>query len=335
MRRPAVVALVGLLLAPGAATAAPLLDVLLARGGGPDRRRQRHRAGAGARRARLLPLDLGHHPPGDRTVRRRAGDPRRGRPDRHQRRAGADRAGLDGGGRAPGRRRRRSRAGSRPRRSTGPGPAGSSSTRSSRARFFEARFAAFVFPDEAAIDRALGAGEHDEAAREAARARLVREAAERALADWLQEARRRTSVRILLSPGASIAPPFPPPVGHGPERPRRSDGLGAGDLAAGRDRLAWAIAAADGLPHRVEQFLVVERLGEEIDGAGLHRPHGHRDVAVAGDEDDRDVRPEATRACCRSSPFWPGMRMSSTRQRGLARSRRSRNSRADPNVITR
>ena len=72
--------------------------------------------------------------------------------------------------------RRRSRAGSTRRLSTGRGPAGSSSTRSSRARFFEARFAAFVFPDEAAIERALGPGQHDEAAREAARARLVREA---------------------------------------------------------------------------------------------------------------------------------------------------------------
>jgi hypothetical protein len=68
-----------------------------------------------------------------------------------------------------------------------------------------------VFPDEAAIARALGAGQHEEAAREAARARLVREGAERALADWLQEARRRTSVRILPSPGASILPPFPAP----------------------------------------------------------------------------------------------------------------------------
>jgi hypothetical protein len=80
-----------------------------------------------------------------------------------------------------------------------------------RARFFEARFAGFVFPDEAAVDQALGPGQHDEAAREAARARIIREAAERAQADWLREARRRANVRILLPPNASIAPPFPPP----------------------------------------------------------------------------------------------------------------------------
>src|SRR5882724_13051598 len=36
----------------------------------------------------------------------------------------------------------------------------------------------------------------------------------------------------------------------------------------------------------VEQFLVVEWLGEELDGARLHRPYAHRDVAVTGDEDD-------------------------------------------------
>ena len=80
-----------------------------------------------------------------------------------------------------------------------------------RARFFEARFAAFVFPDEGAVVRALGPGQHDEVSREAARARLIREAAERAEASWLQEARRRTSVRILIAPGVSITPPFPAP----------------------------------------------------------------------------------------------------------------------------
>jgi hypothetical protein len=80
-----------------------------------------------------------------------------------------------------------------------------------RARFFEARFAGFVFPDEAAVDQALGPGQHDEAAREAARARLIREVAERAQADWLREARRRVSIRILVPPGASITPPFPAP----------------------------------------------------------------------------------------------------------------------------
>jgi hypothetical protein len=37
---------------------------------------------------------------------------------------------------------------------------------------------------------------------------------------------------------------------------------------------------------RIEQHLVVERLGEELGRAGLHRTHAHRNVAVPGDEDD-------------------------------------------------
>jgi len=78
-------------------------------------------------------------------------------------------------------------------------------------RFFEARFAAFVFPEDAEVDRALGSAPHDESAREAARARLVREAATKAQAQWLREARRRASLRILLPPETSIPSPFPPP----------------------------------------------------------------------------------------------------------------------------
>src|SRR3954463_2172154 len=35
----------------------------------------------------------------------------------------------------------------------------------------------------------------------------------------------------------------------------------------------------------VEQILVAERLVQELDGARLHRPHRHRNVAMAGDED--------------------------------------------------
>ncbi|EEF25473.1 conserved hypothetical protein, partial [Ricinus communis] len=43
--------------------------------------------------------------------------------------------------------------------------------------------------------------------------------------------------------------------------------------------------------HGVEHVLVAKGLGEEVDGAGLHGAHGHRDVAMAGHEDDRHVRP--------------------------------------------
>src|SRR5262245_52187884 len=41
--------------------------------------------------------------------------------------------------------------------------------------------------------------------------------------------------------------------------------------------------------HRSEQLPVVERLGQEVDGACLHGAHARRNVADAGDEDDRPV----------------------------------------------
>src|SRR6266853_3360667 len=45
--------------------------------------------------------------------------------------------------------------------------------------------------------------------------------------------------------------------------------------------------------NRIEQVLLVERLGQELYRPGLHRPHAHRYIAVTADEDDResDSRP--------------------------------------------
>jgi len=48
-------------------------------------------------------------------------------------------------------------------------------------------------------------------------------------------------------------------------------------------------AAIDGLPNGAEQHIVLERLRQDLDGSGPHRPDGHRDVAVASDEDNREV----------------------------------------------
>ena len=80
-----------------------------------------------------------------------------------------------------------------------------------KAKFLDARFAAFVFPDDGAINRELGPGEHDEAAREQARGRLVRQAASEAQATWLADARRRASIKVLLPAGSSVTPPFGAP----------------------------------------------------------------------------------------------------------------------------
>src|SRR6267143_3799291 len=40
---------------------------------------------------------------------------------------------------------------------------------------------------------------------------------------------------------------------------------------------------------RIEKVLIAERLRKELNGATLHRLHGHRNVAVPCDEDDWEV----------------------------------------------
>lgn len=80
-----------------------------------------------------------------------------------------------------------------------------------RAKYLEARFAAFVFADEEAVTRELGPGQHSETERDQARQSLIRAAAVKAQGEWLEGARRRASIRILLPAGGSVAPPFSPP----------------------------------------------------------------------------------------------------------------------------
>src|SRR5712672_2506621 len=46
---------------------------------------------------------------------------------------------------------------------------------------------------------------------------------------------------------------------------------------------------SDRAGYRVQQILVAQRLGQEIDRAGLERSHGHGHIAVSGHEYDRDV----------------------------------------------
>ena len=77
-----------------------------------------------------------------------------------------------------------------------------------RSRFLDARFAAFVFPNDEAVTRALGPGQHDDDARERVRDRLVREEAVAAQAKWLDDARKRASIKILLPDSGSVATPF-------------------------------------------------------------------------------------------------------------------------------
>jgi hypothetical protein len=80
-----------------------------------------------------------------------------------------------------------------------------------RARFFEARFAGFVFVGDEQITGALGPGPHDEAVRERTREQIARATAEKAQTEWLVAARRLARTRILLPEGGTVEAPFPPP----------------------------------------------------------------------------------------------------------------------------
>ena len=57
-----------------------------------------------------------------------------------------------------------------------------------------------------------------------------------------------------------------------------------------RRRARFSVSRDQRALHAIEQFLVAKRLLQEIEGAVLHGFDRHRDVAVAGDEDDRDRR---------------------------------------------
>src|SRR5262249_16797212 len=54
--------------------------------------------------------------------------------------------------------------------------------------------------------------------------------------------------------------------------------------------LAASTIAGEAHLDGVEEFLVAEWLRQELDGAALHRLHGHRNIAVSGDEDDGEAR---------------------------------------------
>src|ERR1700747_667837 len=53
--------------------------------------------------------------------------------------------------------------------------------------------------------------------------------------------------------------------------------------------LAPSTIASEAELDRVDQVLITERLGQELNGTALHRLHRHRDVTVSRYEDDRDL----------------------------------------------
>jgi hypothetical protein len=90
-------------------------------------------------------------------------------------------------------------------------------------RFVDLRFRAFVFISEAEVTAALGPETHSQEVRERARERLLAEATDRDLAEWLTEARKRVTVRYaaLGEGGIPLPFPMPPPADQTPKDPAR------------------------------------------------------------------------------------------------------------------
>jgi len=54
--------------------------------------------------------------------------------------------------------------------------------------------------------------------------------------------------------------------------------------------VATGAVLRDGKLDRVQQILIAERFGQELDRTALHGPNRHRDIGVAADEDNRQAQ---------------------------------------------
>jgi hypothetical protein len=77
-----------------------------------------------------------------------------------------------------------------------------------RRRFVAFRFRDLAFVSETELTAAMGPGAHDEAAREAVRARLEDDTARRQLREWLAETRARSVILRLVDERAKIPDPL-------------------------------------------------------------------------------------------------------------------------------
>src|SRR6266850_3630940 len=66
--------------------------------------------------------------------------------------------------------------------------------------------------------------------------------------------------------------------------------------------LPSAVATRDTLRDCVEQLLIVERLGEELERASLHRSDRHRDVTAPGNEHNRQLKTQHSQFCLQLQP---------------------------------
>jgi hypothetical protein len=72
----------------------------------------------------------------------------------------------------------------------------------------------------------------------------------------------------------------------------------------------------DRLLDLVQQILISNRFGQELDRAALHGPNRHRDIGVATDEDNRHAQIGPGQLLLKSSPLRPGSLTSRTRHAG-------------------
>jgi hypothetical protein len=79
-------------------------------------------------------------------------------------------------------------------------------------RFIDLRFRAFSFVSDADVATALGPGAHAPDAREHTREALRIQAIDRAVADWLAEARTRHSIGLSDTGAGNVPPPFSMPA---------------------------------------------------------------------------------------------------------------------------
>ena len=73
--------------------------------------------------------------------------------------------------------------------------------------------------------------------------------------------------------------------------PHRRGGIVAG-LVNIRGELLLCVAL-ETLLDRIQQILILEGLGQKFYGSGLHRFHGHGNIAVPADENNGDMQPGA------------------------------------------
>ena len=89
------------------------------------------------------------------------------------------------------------------------------------------------------------------------------------------------------------------------------------------------------LLNRIQKFLTAERFGEEFNRPGLHGAHGHGNIRVAGNENDRDLNVGFGQFALEFETADVRQPHIQHQAGGRVRTFAARNSRVDPKVSTR